>query len=147
MDFELMLNIILEAPPPSVDFGLQKGAGTIYETVQKQQSSIGNLSFKCIVSVKLNKKGVYDFYGPFAQGPASERFLYIDIGTAAGVKDSAWSRRLKIPLYSISQDLLRTLSKDKDPILETRVPGTGKDGTPNCATVKNFQGWKTTGAS
>ena len=27
-------------------------------------------------------------------------------------------------------------------IFETRVPGTGRDGGPNCATVKPFAGWK-----
>ena len=27
-------------------------------------------------------------------------------------------------------------------IMETSVPGTGKDGGPNCATVKPFNGWK-----
>jgi hypothetical protein len=26
-------------------------------------------------------------------------------------------------------------------LLETRVPGTGKDGSPSCATVKPFPGW------
>jgi len=26
--------------------------------------------------------------------------------------------------------------------METSIPGTGKDGGPNCATVKPFNGWK-----
>jgi len=26
-------------------------------------------------------------------------------------------------------------------VLQTSVPGKGKDGTPNCATVKPFAGW------
>ena len=137
-----MLNIILESPPPSVEFGLQKGAGTIYETVQKQKSSDGDLYFECKVTVRPNKQGVFDFYGPFVQGPVSERFLYIDIGTYAGDKNSVWGRRLKIPLYTFPQDLLKKLSKLASPMMETKVPGTGKDGTPNCATVKDFQGWK-----
>jgi Family of unknown function (DUF5990) len=143
MEFELTLKIILDNPPPSVDFGLQKGAGTDYETVQTQKSSNTDLYFECAVTVKPNKQGVFDFYGPFAQGPVSGRFIYIDIGTYAGDKDSVWGRRLKIPLYSISQILLEKLSKSRSPVLETRVPGTGKDGGPNCATVKNFQGWET----
>ncbi len=142
MEFELTLNIILEKPPPCVEFGLQKGAGAIYETVQQQKSSVGDLYFDCKVTVRLNKQGVFDFYGPFAQGPASARFLYIDIGIYAGVKDSLWGRRLKIPLYTIPQELLTKLSKIDSPTLATKVPGTGKDGTPNCATVKDFKGWE-----
>jgi hypothetical protein len=27
-------------------------------------------------------------------------------------------------------------------VVETRVPGTGKNGEPTCATVKPFEGWK-----
>jgi hypothetical protein len=31
-------------------------------------------------------------------------------------------------------------------VLEARVPGTtGRDGGPNCATVKDFEGWKAVG--
>ena len=33
------------------------------------------------------------------------------------------------------------LTKDTNKILEARVPGTGKDNGPNCATVKPFAGW------
>jgi Family of unknown function (DUF5990) len=33
---ELTLRIILEKPPAGVDFGLQKGRGRNYETIQKQ---------------------------------------------------------------------------------------------------------------
>jgi len=142
MEVELTLNIILENPPPAVEFGLQKGAGAMYETVQQQKSSTGDLYFDCKITVRPNKQGIFDFYGPFAQGPAKARFLYIDIGTYAGVSDSLWGRRLKIPLYTIPQELLTKLSKSPARVLKTNVPGTGKDGTPNCATVKDFKGWK-----
>jgi hypothetical protein len=36
---ELTLRIIIEKPPHGVDFALQKGGGSIYETVQKQRSA------------------------------------------------------------------------------------------------------------
>jgi hypothetical protein len=29
-------------------------------------------------------------------------------------------------------------------VLETLVPGSGRDGSPSCATVKPFDGWKLT---
>jgi hypothetical protein len=75
------------------------------------------------------------------QGPAGERFVYLDIGTYAGQKDSCWSRRLKVPLSGITWDIIDRMEKSRA-VLETRVPGTGKDGGPNCATVKPFDGWK-----
>ena len=83
-----------------------------------------------------------NFLGSFVQGPPGQRFVYIDIGTCAGQTNTVWNRRLKIPLSGITWDLLNKLSSDSQMILEARVPGTGKDGGPNCATVKPFDGWK-----
>ena len=81
-----------------------------------------------------------DFRGPVVQGPRGQRFVYIDIGTSAGQHDSPWTRRLKIPLNEISATMVERAIKSGR-ALETRVPGTGKDGTPTCATVKPFEGW------
>ncbi len=126
---ELMLKVVLENAPAGVDFGLQKGSGSKYETVQKQRSGNGDLTFEFSVTMKPGP----DFSGPFVQGKAGERFVYLDIGTCAGQFDSPWTRRLKIPL----RDIPGTATQ-----LETRVPGTAKDGGPNCATVKPFAGWR-----
>lgn len=37
MERELTLRIVLEKPLAGVDFGLQKGRGSEYETIQKQR--------------------------------------------------------------------------------------------------------------
>ena len=140
MERELTLRIILEAPPPGVDFGLQQGHGNDYETVQKQRSKRADLTFTFTVRAKQNSNGVANLLGPFTQGPAHGRFVYLDIGTYAGQTDTHWSRRLKIPLSGISWKLV-VEATDADRVLETRVPGTGRDGGPNCATVKPFGGW------
>ena len=76
------------------------------------------------------------------QGPVGERFVYIDIGTCAGQIDSNWSRRLKIPLRGITWNMIQQLETNAHSFLETHVPGVGRDGGPNCATVKPFDGWK-----
>ena len=137
MEQELTLAIILESPPPGVDFGLQKGSGNDYETVQTQRSESGDLRFEFQVRVREGKDRQPNFLGPFAQGPTDARFVYIDIGTYAGQTNTEWSRRLKIPLRGITWSQIK-----KAKFLETRVPGTGRDGGPNCATVKPFAGWK-----
>ncbi len=141
MNQELMLKIILENPPGGVDFGLQKGSGNTYETIQIQRSGSGNLLFEFPITVKLNKEGLPNFLGPFVQGPAGQRFIYIDIGTYAGQRDSGWSRRLKIPLTGITLDVIKEIMTDSNSYLEASVPGTGRDNGPNCATVKPFTGW------
>src|ERR1700733_9685875 len=134
MEHELNLRIVLEKPPKGVDFGLQKGRGNDYETVQTQRSNGKDLTFAFTVAVKAGSKGTAPtLLGPFVQGPAAARFVYLDIGTYAGQKDTPWSRRLKIPLSGITMAMI-----ESHVVLEARVAGTGKDGGPNCATVKPF---------
>ena len=143
MEHELTLCIVLESPPPGVDFGLQKGRGHDYETVQKQRSKNQDLQFEFTIrAIVDHKPGPPNFLGPFVQGPRGQRFIYIDIGTCAGQTDTVWARRLKIPLTGITDDMVVRLSEDQGFALETRVAGTGRDGGPNCATVKPFAGWQ-----
>lgn len=141
MNLELPIRIILEAPPAGVDFGIQRGSGNNYETILKQRSGKNDMLFEFKISVKEGKSSVYDFAGPLVHGPSSERFIYVDIGTAAGQVGSVWTRRLKVPLRDMSPETIKQILDDPSLILETKVPGTGRDGGPNCATVKPFPGW------
>ena len=142
MEQELTLRIILEKPTPGVDFGLQKGRGSDYETVQTQRSQGRDLQFEFSVRARqTGKNAAPNFLGPFVQGPAGERFVYIDIGTYAGQSETCWSRRLKIPLRGFTSAMIEAVIRDRQLIFETRVPGSGKDGSPSCATVKPFSGW------
>jgi hypothetical protein len=135
---ELTLRIIVEGPPKGVDYALQKGSGSHYEVVQKQRSTGMDLTFEFQPAVK---EDVLDpmraLGGPFVQGPPKQRFVYLDIGTAAGQMDTPWSRRLKVPLDGLTAHVIAAGG-----VLEARVPGTGRDGGPSCATVKEFDGWK-----
>jgi len=140
---ELQLRIALLSPPPGVDFGLQKGSGNNYQTVEIQRSGSQDLHFRLTITLKGDKQknAQPDFSGPFVQGPVSERFIYFDIGTLAGQTSSPWTRRLKIPLRGITWEMIDRIVADPKLFLETAVPGTAKDGGPNCATVKPFDGW------
>ena len=142
MEREVTLRIVLEQPPAGVDFGLQQGRGSVYETVQTQRSKDEDLSFEFAVGVRTGMASVPDYSGPFVQGPRGGRFVDIDIGTLAGQSDSQWTRRLKIPFTGITWDMIDRAAADARSLLETRVPGMAKDGGPNCATVKPFDGWK-----
>ena len=141
MNKELPIRIILESPPTGVDFGVQKGKGNQYETILKRRSNKDDLCFEFKILVKEPQKPLPDFSGPYVHGPLNERFIYINIGTSAGQVNSAWNRRLKIPLRDISFETINLLLADSSFTLETKIPGTGKDGGPNCATVKPFPGW------
>jgi hypothetical protein len=141
---ELTLRIILEQPPAGVDFGVQKGHGVYFETLQIQRSKNADLTFEFNVRVDQGKNGNPNFLGPFAQGPPQTRFVYLDIGTCAGQLDTPWSRRLKVPLTGITWELLEQASNPakSEALLVAHIAGTGKDGGPTCGTVKPFEGWK-----
>ena len=144
MEREITLRIVVERPPSGVYFGLQKGSGSNYETVQTVESMSDDLQFEFNLRVRQGKDGHPNFLGPFVQGPPHERFVYLDIGTCAGQTNTPWSRRLKIPLRGITWELIAQTAKSS---LEARVVGTGKDGGPSCGTVKPFEGWQPGGST
>ena len=114
--------IVLEAPPADVDYGLQKGRGSIYETVQTQRSDGGDLQFEFDAEIKA-AGAASDFRGPFVQGPAGGRFVYIDIGACAGQAGTPWSRRLKVPLGGITADMIRRAPVVRCSRHQLREPG------------------------
>jgi hypothetical protein len=123
----IKLILIVEKPPAGVVYALQKGKGSEYEVVQKQTSRPGSdPRFEFEIPATLT--------GPFVQGPKDGRFVYIDIGTYAHEPASEWARRIKVPLAGI--DAVDGTS------WQASIPGTAKDGTPACATVKPTAGWK-----
>ena len=144
MEPEITLQIVLLKPTPGVDFGLQKGSNSNYETIQKQRSESNDLSFNFAVKVKGDKTKDKSpkLSGSFVQGPTDGKFIYIDIGTYAGQTGTPWARRLKVPLTGITWKDIDQLIANPNLVMETIVPGTGIDGSPNCATVKPFNGWK-----
>src|SRR5262249_36066157 len=123
MEQQLKMRIILQKPPAGVDFGLQKGKGSDYETIQTQRSSTHDLSFEFSLKIRPGTDVIPVFTGPFAQGPADARFVYIDIGTYAGQTNTQWSRRLKIPLSGITWQTVNEVSSNSSMILEAQVAG------------------------
>ena len=68
------------------------------------------------------------------EGP-KRRYVYIRIGQYAGDSKSPWSRRMKIDIHDIADDLL-SRAADGGGVIETLIIGTDKDGTPACATIR-----------
>jgi len=123
---EVTLRIILIQPPSGVDYALQQGHGSEFQPTQIQKSTGKDLRFDFTIEVRA-KSNSLAFAGPFVQGPADDRFVYIGIGTFAG-QIGPLSRRLKIPLSGITPQMINSAA-----ILEATIPGTAKDGTPSCA--------------
>jgi hypothetical protein len=123
---KVRLRIIIERPPSGLDYALQKGRGSAYQTVPKQRSSGKDLHFEFEVGVKQGCG--LSFSGPFVQGRAGEQFVYIDIGKYAGQENTECARRLKVPLSPITRQIVNS-----GQVLDAVIPGTAADGTPTCA--------------
>jgi len=142
MTAEVPIRIILVDPPAGVDFGVQRGRGAKYETLHVQRRSRGDIVFDFSLTVNDARKDAPNFVGPFAQGPSAGRFLYLDVGTYAGQKDTHWSRRIKIPLRDISWPLVKKVMANPGLALVAKIPGKGRDGSPSCATVRLLEDWE-----
>jgi len=118
----MKLKITILSPPPGIDYALQSGKGNDYTVLQKQRSKGKDLSFDFTLDA---------LRGPLVQGPAGGKFVYIDIGGSAGQHDTEIRRRLKVQLPT----------EITDESVVIKLPGTAKDGTPTCATLKPFPGW------
>lgn len=138
----LTFRIVLRQPPPGVDFGLQLGPTATASIAQLQRSTTGDLHFEFPLKVVTADTNPPDFRGPAAQGPKGARFVYICAGQNAGQWNSPWSRRLKVPLTGLTTATILQAVEQPAAVFETTVPGTARDGGPNCATVKPFDGWK-----
>ena len=142
MEFELPVRVVLVDPPAGIDYGIQHGRGAQYDTLFVQQRTHKDVSFDFSITVADKRKdGAPNFLGPIVQGPPAGRFIYVDVGTYAGQKNTPWSRRMKIPLADITWALIKKVRSTPGQRLIARIQGTGKDGGPVCATVPLIEGW------
>ncbi|BAI95016.1 hypothetical protein Sj15T_29180 [Sphingobium sp. TA15] len=126
---EVGLRIIIEQPVIGVLHSLQAKDD---RPLDPKASGTGEpLSFDLPIRIAPGPR----FFGDQVrrEGPV-RRFIYIRIGQLAGDPPSPWSRRMKIDIHDLDEDLLTRAIEGRG-IIEIVVNGTGKDGTPACATV------------
>jgi hypothetical protein len=132
-DQNVSLRIIVENPP--VRFAVQRGKNELLEATS---ASAKQQLFEFSVRARDDGSDAPNFLGPFAQGPAGGRFVYVNSGAMAGDTGSTWQRRAKVPLAGITWSMI-----EKGSVIEARIAGTARDGGPACATVPLLGGgWK-----
>ena len=139
MTKEISLRIVLQKPVDGIVYGLQKGKGANYDTVQAQLANGKNLIFDFTLQVKETNGSPATLAGPFVQGPAGNRFIYIGIGSYAGQTGTLLNGRIKVPLPEAT--FHNRLSDEDKFCWSCTVPGTNEIGKPVFATVKPFEGW------
>jgi hypothetical protein len=125
---EIPMRIIIEQPVVGVLHSLQdKKDGPLDAKSSKAGES---LEFDFTVRVGPGSK----FFGDQVRREGPERrFVYIRIGHDP---NSLWTRRMKIDIHDVEEDLLDAACNEGRPI-EISIRGTGEDGTPACASVRS----------
>ena len=121
--------IIIEQPVSGVRYSLQSGNDLVLDP--KSSKAGEALRFDFPIRISPGPK----FFGDQVrrEGPV-RRFVYIRVGQLAGDAASCWSRRIKIDIHDVGEDLVARALEGG--VLETTIIGTAADGTPSCATVR-----------
>ncbi|MEZ0243319.1 MAG: DUF5990 family protein [Sphingomonas sp.] len=126
---EIRMRLVVENPVAGVFHSLQDKGNSPVDT--KQSVDGQPLAFDFAIRIADGPK----FFGEQVRSEGPERrFVYIAVGSPAGQHVCEWSRRMKIDIHDIPQALLDKAAKGG--VLEGRLNGTGKDGTPACATIR-----------
>jgi hypothetical protein len=128
------LRMTIEDPVPGVVYSLQDAGNAPVGPVTAAGAA---LSFDVPIRLAPGPKFLGDFVR--REGP-ERRFVYIAIGVQAGDKASPWNRRAKVDIHDIPAALLDEAVDGR--VLECRLPGRDKTGSPACATVKPLHGWR-----
>ena len=120
---------------PGLFLGLVEHQQTVQEVTLDQANAQGEVGFHTTLEVLLDEaRQTVTFYGPAAQGPPKERFVYLSWRKQAA---DGWllTSRIKIPLNIFSPThVARVLNEDQPLRLQVRV----KDhkGKPAAASLK-----------
>jgi hypothetical protein len=135
---EVPFRILVLNPPPGVTFRVQRGRTELLAPSSETATSI---AFDFTLRVERHADGSLRLLGPFAQGPPTGRFVYVNSGKHAGQGESCWDRRAKVRLRDLPASLIEQAAST-GAVIETQIAGTGRDGGPACATVPLVGGWR-----
>ena len=128
----LRMRIHLDGPPSGKWFAVQEGREGL---LPAGRQVAGGSHFEFPLRAVTGPDGSINFLGAFAQGPRSDRFVYLNSGTRPHASGEEWERRAKLKLDTIPADLLHRALEKEGSILEARFHGTAKDGGAICASL------------
>lgn len=136
----ITLRITIVSPPAGVTWALQLGKSDLASPIRASDRAV---VFETDVQLVAGSTAEpVRLRGAAVQGRPGDRFLYVNSGTYAGDRGSAWSRRAKVPLLGITGKLVDVAIK-KGGVLRCQFSGTAKDGGPTCASVTLLSpGWE-----
>jgi hypothetical protein len=103
MKRQVNFRIVVEEPLAGVTYAVQRGRSDL---LAPSRSTHSERAFEFSLTLADLDADPPRLTGECAQGPAKQRFVYVNSGYMAGQKNSCWARRAKVPLYSIRQAVL-----------------------------------------
>lgn len=137
MKRELPVRVVVMNPLRGVTMKVQLGKNDL---LAPSSSDDEKLIFDFEITVDTSS-GTPNFLGKYAQGPKDQRFVYVNSGSYAGQHGVCWDRRAKLSLMSITAEMVEQALSNPEKVIETMMPGIGRDGGPTCASVKGIE-WK-----
>ena len=136
------MRLVLIDAPANVDYGIQRGRGSKYQAMFVQQRKNGDVVFDFSITVsESGTSGAPNFSGDFVQGTPARRFIYIDVGTYAGQKNTPWSRRMIVLLNGITLEQIKQGAQARAIACRRAFKAPVRMVGPSCATVKPIGGW------
>ena len=140
---ELWVRVVVRDAPSGVTFAMQRGKAELLEPSRRTQTGlVFDVPIKAVAKRGCESPNIL---GPYAQGPASDRFLYLNSGTMAGQTQTQWTRRAKLKTAGITWALIDEAAAQGHAALLAVVDGRAHDGGPCCGTVPLIGGWRIDG--
>jgi hypothetical protein len=129
---EVEIRIVVQNPPRDCRFTVQRGKKEPRAETDAKTSNGRALTFDVPVTARQSRSGALaDFGGPFVQGSATERFIYV----------ASPGRRAKVRLDGIPWTMILAATEVARPIVGI-FEGEAKDGGAFCASVHPVQPWR-----
>lgn len=136
MRHDIPVRVTVKQPLRGVVMKVQRGKEELLDPIVK---TLEELVFEFELTVDMSHNAP-NFLGKYSHGPKDARFLYVNSGTYARQHPTAWGRRAKLSLMSVTRAQIDEILANTG-ILACEFDGVGRDGGPACASVKGLV-WK-----
>lgn len=135
---DLWVRVVVRDAPPGVKFAMQRGKSELLEPSNRTETAlVFEFSIRAVAKPGSEAPNIL---GPYAQGPAKDRFLYLNSGTMAGQSQTGWTRRAKLKTAGITWALVCEALKQDNAVLVAEVHGSARDDGPCCGTIPFLNG-------
>jgi Family of unknown function (DUF5990) len=134
-DIEITIEIVCTELPGAGHHALHLGIQRDKEIIEAASADSNRIVFKPTLRARRNGDGSVNFLGPFAQGPKTERFIYLNWASTNGKELTAMVGRIKLHLNHINWAAVEKAAKRNKPI-RVELALTNAKGNPVMASVR-----------